>query len=274
MLSLNKGKNPSEDPCNSQNTVEDSQLDSSMDTTTCSSGKVADEKTGSSLNLISFELNSDGPTDSDPEKELIVSRCLEDLDQLLRKRHKVATLKFHLGKASSANLPTYMKLNLHFSPSLDADANKYMQEKLGNLKMELTELFITKMMEICDEYTESLLSDISLLLQCAETKIGRANAESGQLLRKLTNQVKDKKDIWHERYLKAIRNMPRTSSKEEEKPNENPIAKLQDELKELRNLLEPNRFGRGGRRNAFGRRPDFSARRQKDRTSYRDFVDF
>ncbi|CAC5390419.1 unnamed protein product [Mytilus coruscus] len=182
-----------------------------------------------------------------PEKEGLVTESLEELENKLRKKHQVATLKDSLGKVEPTHLPSYIRLTVNFTPSLDQGSNSFFNEKLDIIRSELSEQFLSRLIEMCEVHFKSMLSGISNLLEETERQLGRGNSEEGALLKKLTYLVKEKKEIWNERYLRVIRNMsPPSTEKLENEANS--IFKLQDELRELRGFLEPCHRERGGRR--------------------------
>lgn len=247
MLSLNKQKNPSEGPNFEKE-------DASMQEFISCSGTVIKTEETPSLGEISFDFKMDCADSSNvnPEKEGIVTQCLEELENKLRKKHQVATLKYSLAKVDSTQLPSYIRLTVNFTPSLDQGSNSFFNENLDIIKSELCEQFLTRLIEMCEEHHKSMLTSISNLLEDTERMIGRGSAEEGACLKRLTFLVKEKKEIWNERYLRAIRNMS-TSSTEKPETEANTISKLQDELRELRGFLEPSHRGRGGRRFNRGR---------------------
>ncbi|VDH93260.1 Hypothetical predicted protein [Mytilus galloprovincialis] len=209
MLSLNKQKNPSE----GQNFEKE---DASMQEFISCSGTVIKTEETPSLGEISFDFKMDCADISNvnPEKEGIVTQCLEELENKLRKKHQVATLKYSLAKVDSTQLPSYIRLTVNFTPSLD------------------------------QAYPTCLRTQ-------SEDRSWKCRRRR-TCLKRLTFLVKEKKEIWNERYLRAIRNMS-TSSTEKPETEANTISKLQDELRELRGFLEPSHRGRGGRRFNRGR---------------------
>ncbi|CAC5373117.1 unnamed protein product [Mytilus coruscus] len=186
-------------------------------------GTVGKKEENPSLGEISFDFKMDSVDLShfNLEKEGLVTQCLEELRK-------------HTQKETPVN----------FTSSLDQGSNSFFNEKLDIVRSELSEQFLSKLIEMCEEHHKSTLSSISNLLEDTERQLGCGNSEKGALLKKLTYQVKEKKDIWNERYLRAIRNMSAPSNEKLEN-EENTISKLQEELRKMRSFLEPSHRGRG-----------------------------
>ncbi|CAC5386236.1 unnamed protein product [Mytilus coruscus] len=207
MLSLNKQSNSSEGK-------KFEKEDSSMQDFISYSGTVGKTEETPSLGDISFDFKMDCADISNfnPEKEGIVTQCLEELENKLRKKHQVATLKYSLGKVDPTHLPSYIRLTVNFTPSFDQGSNSFFNVKLNIVRSELSEQFLSRLIEMCEEHHKSMLSSISNLLEETKRQLGRGNSEEGALLKKLTYLVKEKKEIWNELYLRAIRNMSAPST--------------------------------------------------------------
>lgn len=108
----------------------------------------------------SFEIDTDYRTSTAEKSASVTSQknVINNIDEVLRRRHHILTLKFTMlnGPKIPNQTPKFLRTNLEFHPYFGSPRTKsFFVDRVKSVKRELDEAITNKLIEACDEFTKN-----------------------------------------------------------------------------------------------------------------------
>ena len=234
-VSTIEGSKPSQNMSNNEDTREEENISSAQEEPR---HKVRDFDMD-----IDFSLTRHSTTKTPGYDGPKIDQCLEEIEELLRKRHNIATLSFQL--AHTQGLPSFMSMYVRFSPRYGSDeARDFIKKGLHSVEENIKCDFKRQMRELCDQYVEDMNTKITVIINNTRTEIGFMSPLSAESRSLLTEKVTNLRNKWEKRYADET---TRQSRNDHQNKEDDRFSNLVEKMENLEKLLS-GRGGRGGHR--------------------------
>ena len=172
----------------SGNNMNDSQFnDDDRDMIQCAQEEEERRKYNEEDREIDFELKRQEKTGDLNIDKKTIDNCVSKIEDLLRRRHYMATLSHNITAHEGSELPSFARIDIRFSPRYGSEeARDFIRAGLMDVEDKMKKQFKREISDLCDQFIKDTNSTINNLVNKTRAEIGYTTPNSGKSRLELT----------------------------------------------------------------------------------------
>ena len=158
---------------------------------------------------------------NNPRKTNGLSNEVNRIDQIMKKRHHIATLRYTMTNGPK-RIPKFLHTNIEFYPFYgSAEAKNFFTNKIRNIRATYQQQITEQLTDACDEFIKQCTDEAEEIKQKIRGEMDPTTEEGRQIISDVQSQLQEVTKKWNEEFEKDVTTMDKNVIEKKDSNNDN-----------------------------------------------------
>lgn len=158
---------------------------------------------------------------NNPRKTNGFTNEVNRIDQILKKRHHIATLEYTM-RNGPKRTPKFLHTNIEFYPYYgSADAKEFFTNKIRNIRTNFQQQISEQLTDACDEFIQLCTNQAEEIKQKILGEMDSTTEEGRKIISDVQYQLQEVTKKWNDEFQKDIATMDKNTMEKKDTNNDN-----------------------------------------------------